>query len=76
MTAADWLRVLTTILSACVGAWIAANIALNPWRVEMTGKRRAELAEEVRVGLFARLASRRGHVNNDCAAVNGRETFL
>jgi hypothetical protein len=47
MTKADWLKALVTLLSAGLGAWIAAVVALNRWRLEMTGKRRAELAEDV-----------------------------
>lgn len=47
MTGADWLRALTTVVSAGLGAWIASVIAIQKWRTEMTGKRRAELAEDV-----------------------------
>lgn len=37
MTGADWLRALTTVVSAGLGAWIAAVIAIKKWRAEMTG---------------------------------------
>jgi hypothetical protein len=46
-TVADGIKALTTVAAAGLGAWVAAQVALNRWRAEMTGRRRAELAEEV-----------------------------
>ena len=37
MTSADWLKAVVTILSAALGAWVAEQVALNRWRVKMTG---------------------------------------
>lgn len=39
--------VITTVVSAGLGAWIAATVAAGRWRAETTGRRKAELAEEV-----------------------------
>lgn len=70
MTAADWLRAASTILAAGVGAWVAARVALWRWRVEMIGRRRAELAEEV-LADFLRLRAETRHAISYGRAAQG-----
>ena len=56
ITVADGIKALTTVAAAGLGAWVAAQVALNRWRAEMTGRQRAELAEDTLADLY-RLSS-------------------